>query len=317
MALDPKSLPVEKKSLYVPPLQEIADALNKGLTTNFAEVNVEVVDSPDLTQKPFSLASKGLGGNPKIVEIGGPPYLLPIVDRKKVYDLKDIANLINSNPAFIIGAGAGPHPYIGVNCEGILNLNIVNGSVEQHSRISKVDQNDENSIQEILPNSESRIALLANLLFSEGKPGKVLKVHVKKRIGPKDFIASIRTVLEEVYKGKLVGLGGAFLIKEGKVKQHVMRDFSKTPLENEEDLNNWLKFYNMSAPLVALGTLVNGDGGLDLRVQHFHSFSHHGEAGHYHYDTTPETVEYLGYFITGDEIYRIDKPVATHTWGRD
>lgn len=39
-----------------------------------------------------------------------------------------------------------------------------------------------------------------------------------------------------------------------------MRDFSKTPLENEEALNNWLKFYNMSAPLVALGTLVNGDG---------------------------------------------------------
>lgn len=62
----------------------------------------------------------------------------------------------------------------------------------------------------------------------------------------------------------VVGLGGAFLIKEGKVKQHVMRDFSKTPLENEEALNNWLKFYNMSAPLVAVGTLINGDGVYDL-----------------------------------------------------
>lgn len=34
-------------------------ALNKGLISNFAEVKAEVVDSPDLTLKPFSLASKG------------------------------------------------------------------------------------------------------------------------------------------------------------------------------------------------------------------------------------------------------------------
>ncbi|KAJ8969241.1 hypothetical protein NQ317_002639 [Molorchus minor] len=78
-----------------------------------------------------------------------------------------------------------------------------------------------------------------------------------------------------------------------------MRDFSKVPINNEQDLNNWLKFFNMSAPLIAVGTLINGDGGLDLRVQHFHSFSHHGEAGHYHIDVTPEVVEYLGYFNVG------------------
>lgn len=57
--------------------------------------------------------------------------------------------------------------------------------------------------------------------------------------------------------------------------------------------------------------------GLDLRVQHFHSFSLHGEAGHYHYDTTPDIAEYLGYFNFGEEIYRIDRPTDTHTWGRD
>nr|CAH7763706.1 unnamed protein product [Callosobruchus chinensis] len=96
-----------------------------------------------------------------------------------------------------------------------------------------------------------------------------------------------------------------------------MRDFSKTRIDTEEQLNNWLKFYNMSAPLIALGTFVNSDPGLDLRVQHFHSFSQHGEAGHYHIDTTPETVEYLGYFVPGHEIYRIDKPLHTHNFGRD
>lgn len=56
---------------------------------------------------------------------------------------------------------------------------------------------------------------------------------------------------------------------------------------------------------------------LDLRVQHFHSFSHHGEAGHYHIDTTPESVEYLGYFSVGEEIYRIDRPANAHKLGRD
>jgi hypothetical protein len=49
---------------------------------------------------------------------------------------------------------------------------------------------------------------------------------------------------------------------------------------------------------------------LDLRLQHFHSFSKHGEGGHYHYDTTPETVEYEGYFNVGHRIVRIDKPIV-------
>ncbi|KAG5884655.1 hypothetical protein JTB14_005399 [Gonioctena quinquepunctata] len=317
MALESKNLPLESKDLYVPPLQEVAEVLNKSLRSNFGQVQVEVVDCPDLTQQPFTLASSGLGGSPKIIELGGNPYLIPVVHREKIYELKGIAKLVESDPAFIIGPGAGPNPYIGVNCEGIYNLKIANGIVDQQTRISKVDKDDDKSIQEILPNNETRLALLGNLFVSEGKPGKVIKVHAKKRTGEDNFITSIRKALEDAYQDKLIGMGGVFLLKEGKVKQHVMRDFSKTPLENEEQMNKWLKFYNMSAPLIAVGTLVNGDAGLDLRVQHFHSFSHHGEAGHYHYDTTPETVEYIGYFNLGEKIYRIDRPTNTHSWGRD
>lgn len=80
-----------------------------------------------------------------------------------------------------------------------------NDLVDQHSRISKVNLVDESPIQELLPNTESRIALLANLFFSQGKPGKVIKVHAKKRTGSDDFIASIRKTLAEKYKDKLVG----------------------------------------------------------------------------------------------------------------
>lgn len=53
-------------------------------------------------------------------------------------------------------------------------------------------------------------------------------------------------------------MGGTFLLKEGQAKQHVMPDFSKRPLTSGEDFNDWLKFYNMSAPLIAVGTLVTG-----------------------------------------------------------
>ena len=113
-------------------------------------------------------------------------------------------------------------------------------------------------------------------------------------------------------------MGGVFVIKSGQVRQHVMQDFSKTPITNENDLNTWLKFYEMPAELIAVGTLATNDAvNLDLRLQHFHSFSTNGWGGHYHNDTTPEIVEYLGYFTTGQKIVRVDKPSVTHQFGRD
>lgn len=65
---------------------------------------------------------------------------------------------------------------------------------------------------EQLPNNETRVALLANLFVSEGKPGKVLRVNVKRRIGISDFIASIRTTLADYYKDKVVGTKSLLLL---------------------------------------------------------------------------------------------------------
>ena len=48
-------------------------------------------------------------------------------------------------------------------------------------------------------------------------------------------------------------------MRDGKIKQHVMPDFSTTPLKTEAQLNNWLRFYNMSTPLVAVGTFVSSE----------------------------------------------------------
>lgn len=54
-------------------------------------------------------------------------------------------------------------------------------------------------------------------------------------------------------------MGGVFVVLQGKVKQHIMQDFSKEPLISDEDLNNWLRFFDMSGPLTAVGTFVSKD----------------------------------------------------------
>ncbi|XP_076638189.1 ester hydrolase C11orf54 homolog [Colletes latitarsis] len=316
--LEISELNITKKELHAPSLDEIKDVLKQGLIDNFSEVQIEVVDCPDLTQKPFNLAAPGLSENPTLLEIGGPSFLLPSVQRDKLYNIQELLkNLQCCKDSFVIGAGAGPWPHLNSNCELIMNMVISSSGVKNETRISFVDQTNGHCILQTLPNNETRLALLANLFVSEGKPGPVLKVHVKKRTGSDDFIACMQKAIAQHYKHELVGLGGTFLMNNGKIKQHVMPDFSTTPINTLTQLNNWLHFYNMSTPLIAVGTFVSSESDLDLRVQHFHSFSQHGEGGHYHIDTTPESIEYLGYFNVGTMLYRVDKPSTFLQFGKD
>ncbi|KAL0272610.1 UNVERIFIED_CONTAM: hypothetical protein PYX00_005514 [Menopon gallinae] len=312
-----ENIPFECVDLYQPEIGEIVKVLQDKLKSHFKDVTVEVTECPDLTKPPYHLVCKGLGGSPTIIEIGGAPYLLPRVMKEKLYDLKDVAKIVDVKPSYMLGAGAGPWPYLGRNAEMIINLEIENNNVNNKTRIAKVDTKTGGCEVEILPDTECRNALLSNIYCSQGREGEVLKIVCKERIGKDNFITAIRTILAEHFEDKLIGLGGVFLVKEGKVLQHVMPDFSKDEIHTETQLNNWLKFYEMSAPLVAVGTLVTADKGLDLRLQHFHSFSLHNEGGHYHYDTTPDTVEYIAYFGLGEKLYRLDRPAITHQFGRD
>lgn len=209
-------------------------------------------------------------------------------------------------------AGAGPWPLFDQNCEGMMNLKVgADGSLSNETHVARTISNRAGIELTKVPQTETRCALLGNLFLCEGKAGKVLKVTAKKRTGKENFISTMRLTLTEYFtEDKTVGLGGVFLLKEGKANQHVMDNFSKVPLNTEEELNKWLTFHEMSAPLIAVGTFVTNEADLDLRLQHFHSFSQHGQGGHYHYDTTPDTVEYEGYFNVGSRIVRIDKPVV-------
>lgn len=54
-----------------------------------------------------------------MLEVGGPTYLLPLVDRSKVYDLVRLVKRVlpNAKNLYVCGAGAGPHPAVSSNCE--------------------------------------------------------------------------------------------------------------------------------------------------------------------------------------------------------
>ncbi|XP_069767521.1 ester hydrolase C11orf54 homolog isoform X1 [Narcine bancroftii] len=303
---------VEKSLLHVPSLQELCEVLQEGLKKNFAEVQVSVVDCPDLAQEPYTFAASGLCGKPRIADVGGVPYLLPLPQTDKIYNLNTIAEGVELPSAFILGASAASFKAVGVNAELMPNIFTKgNGKDEvNHSYSAKIDPVTGGCLLEKYDEKYKTcdFALLANLYISEGRPGKVVEVRSCRRTGQNNFVSCMRETLEKHFGDKPVGVGGTFLIQKGKAKIHIMPEFSSCPLNSDEELNNWLKFFDMSAPLICQSVFVSHDLGFDLRVEHTHCFSHHGEGGHFHYDTTPDTVEYLGYFLPADYIYRIDRP---------
>ncbi|XP_041054105.1 ester hydrolase C11orf54 homolog isoform X2 [Carcharodon carcharias] len=274
---------IEKSAFHVPSLEELGEVLHDGLKTNFADVQVSVVDCPDLTQEPFSFAAAGLCGKPRIADVGGVPYLLPLPQTEKIYNLNTVAKEVELPAAFILGAGAASFKAVGVNAELMPNVLTKGGGKPEanHSYSAKINPVTGECILEKYGEKYKTcdFALLANLYISEGKPGKVVEVRSSRRTGQSNFVSCMREALERHYGDKPIGMGGTFVIQKGKAKIHVM--------------------------------------GFDLRVEHTHCFSHHGEGGHYHYDTTPDTVEYLGYFLPAELLYRIDRPEKTHNIGRD
>eukprot|EP00055_Hartaetosiga_balthica_P007530 m.26004 g.26004 ORF g.26004 m.26004 type:complete len:330 (-) comp5817_c0_seq3:339-1328(-) len=302
------------KPLHVPDEDELVKVLTDGLKGNFGNVSVSFEACPDLTKEPYFLASKGLCGHPRLVDVGGVPNLVPVVKRNKIYNLKDVAKAIGLPGAFFIGAGAGSSRLVGVNCELMPNSHIATSEINTH--FAKVDPKTDKIILEHYASNE--FGLLANFLATDGSmDGNVLKIEVDTRIGEENFVSCIRNTLHAFYgKDKPVGLGGVFVIETGDAKIHVMPNFSDAPLDTDDDVEEWLNFYTCHSPLTCLSVLISSDPGLDLRVEHTHCFSAHGEGGHYHCDTTPKEVKYCAYFQVAPEIFRVDPPTETHQVGQ-
>lgn len=163
---------------------------------------------------------------------------------------------------------------------------------------------------------------MANLYGSRGEPGPVLKITARKRIGPeKSFTECIRRALHALYgDSRTISLGGAFLVKSGTARYHIMPDFpgpSELPFKDSKQLNDWLTYHDFEGPIVCLSVLHSADPDkkMGLRMEHTHGYSPLGQdfGGHYHYDLeeSNQEIEYEGYFNTAKMIYRIDRPTVT------
>ncbi len=79
-------------------------------------------------------------------------------------------------------------------------------------------------------------------------------------------------------------------------------------------VKDFLQFYEPVGPeLQGYSILWTGDptgGDLNLRESgehtHFHSYTKENIAGHYHFDVTPNEIEYEGYFNIAEEVYRVN-----------
>lgn len=82
-----------------------------GLKKNYADVSLNVMLSPDLTQPPFNLASSGLSGSQILLDVGGDPYEYRNPNYTKTYDFVQLAHSVlpEAKSVFFLGSGVGPY----------------------------------------------------------------------------------------------------------------------------------------------------------------------------------------------------------------
>ena len=76
-------LTIEKAQFAKTSLEQISEALKKGLQKNYKLVEISIVDCPNLKQ--WDCPAEGLSGNQKIIDVGGEPYM-----HDKSYYFEDI-----------------------------------------------------------------------------------------------------------------------------------------------------------------------------------------------------------------------------------
>ena len=314
---------LNKYPTHQPSLEELAGLFNEKLRSYFENVNVNVVDCPDLTQSPFNLVGKGLcsesASKQKVLDVGGENFLIPLPRlEKSAYDIVQISKDSGfPNRAHIVGAACGPFKTIGYNSELIPNVAFENDKILNGTKCSYLPKRNSNEEPEyIIKNSPNTcFNILGNFYVSEGLGGKVLKVNASRRKnedknqidlnGKKinyflflkivnkfeslqnlgNLISVMRKILNENYSPERpVSIGGVFLYRGGKAKLHIMPEFSKVPLQSPSDVKNWLKFYDFNAPLLCLTAFhTHNNFNLGLREEHTHCFGIENNVAGGHY----------------------------------
>ena len=310
-------LTIEKAQFARTSLEQISEALKKGLQKNYKLVEISIVDCPNLKQ--WDCPAEGLSGNQKIIDVGGEPYMH---DKKLIgaeFDYEEIAKKIGSEKSYALGAGSGAMSCLGGHCgELVINENFITN--ESRSIIAQVDENQKCKSSKYTARKHGG---LGNIYYSDGKPGKVIKIMIKGRSGKQGSLPqAMRTALKEnlsTENDNHFAVAGVFRILNGKIKSHVQPDYDTIKHEYYDPkqmkcVKDFLKFYEPIGPhFQCYSILWTGDptgGKLNLRESgehtHFHSYKGTQDAGHYHFDVTPEEIEYECYFNIPEEVHRVN-----------
>ena len=310
-------LTIKKTQFAKTSLEQISEALKKGLQKNYKLVEISIVDCPNLKQ--WDCPAEGLSGNQKIIDVGGEPYMH---DKKLIgaeFDYEEIAKKIGSEKSYALGAGSGAMSCLGGHCgELVFNENLITN--ESRSIIAQVDENQKCKSSKYTARKHGG---LGNIYYSDGKPGKVIKIMIKGRSGKQGSLPqAMRTALKEnlsTENDNHFAVAGVFRILNGKIKSHVQPDYDTIKHEYYDPkqmkcVKDFLKFYEPIGPhFQCYSILWTGDptgGKLNLRESgehtHFHSYKGTQDAGHYHFDVTPEEIEYECYFNIPEEVHRVN-----------
>jgi len=311
--LKTSELRVKKVKLHIPTEADLLFCLEPALENNYQQVEIDFVECPDLSQPPYNLASEGLCGSPKLAEAGGVPYLIPGPAKynEHVYSYRDVCKIVGLPDGLAIGATcSSPFVESVKSCAEVMP----NTSAEKNlTHCARVNNDGESYDCKLYGSNE--FTTLGNLCISKGQRGRCMKIKVKNRIGNK---GSLTICLQDALKEKFklpVGMGGVFVsLGKTKTKVHVMpQRFSQKPLKTlyaSKKIDEWLQFYETTAPITHLATLISRDvQDFSFRTEHTHCFSKHNQGGHYHYDVGDKSeVEYEGYFVFPDTAFQIDWP---------
>ena len=287
------------------------------LSNNYKEVEVSIVDCPNL--RDWACPSEGISGNQKIIDVGGEPYMHDPNLIGAEFDYEEISKMIGSEKSYALGAGSGAMSCLEGHCgELVINENLITD--ESKSIIARVGSNKECIAEKYTARKHGG---LGNVFYTDGVRGKVIKIKIKGRSGEQGSLPqAMRKALSDNLKiegNDHLALAGVFRILKGKIKSHVQPDYKDIKHEYYDPkqmkcVKDFLQFYEPVGPeLQGYSILWTGDptgGDLNLRESgehtHFHSYTKENIAGHYHFDVTPEEIEYEGYFNTAEEVHRVN-----------
>ena len=310
-------LKIEKADFKEISLDKISEALQNGLIKNYHQVEVSVQDCPNL--KEWGCPAEGISGNERIIDVGGEPYMHDPKHLGAEFDYEEISKKIGSEKSYALGAGSGAMSCLDGHCgELIINENLITS--ESKSIIARVGINKECIAEKYTARKHGG---LGNVYYTDGVKGKVIKIKIKGRSGDQGSLPqAMRKALTDnlpIKDNEHIALAGIFRILKGQIKSHVQPDYADIKHEYYDAkqmkcVKDFLQFYEPVGPeLQGYSVLWTGDptgGNLDLRESgehtHFHSYTKENVAGHYHFDVTPNDIEYEGYFNIAKEVHRVN-----------